>query len=262
VSETIHLHAHLLERGRRFHRLGRPAEARVQLQRLLDDSDVASDVRAEAHRVFGQLELDAGRFRKARRHFVSAIGLEPLHAESYLLYANAVHSDPDADPRKAVIACRRATRLFPSDPRYWAALGQSCLNAGNETLARKAYRRAARLRLDDLEILDDVVRGLVRLGRSSEARRVLTAARFRMPRNAGVAGLWKQFRFDSARREQRRRRLAINEQPVLLPFTPARNSNAKETVASPVVPRADRTSRPQPHLLRHIGRQSDPRRAN
>jgi Flp pilus assembly protein TadD len=262
VSETIQFHAHLLERGRRLFELARPSEARAILQPLLDDSRAEPDIRAEAHRVLGELDLDAGNFRGARRHFATAIGLQPSRGGTYLRYAAAVHADSAADPRKAYTACRRAIRLSPCDANCWLAYGASCLRIGDHKRARRAFRRAARLQPDDLKTLAAAVGGLTSLGRHGEARRVLEAARFRAPRNAGILGLWNRFRFDSARRKQVRQHSPLNDDAALLPFVPARDSSGTEAAASPVVLRADRSSRATPHLLRLFGRQSDPRRAN
>jgi Flp pilus assembly protein TadD len=261
VSETIHLHDYLLNRGRGFYRLGRFTDARAHLRGLLNDSVAAPHLRGEAHRLFGEMDLKSGCFQRARRHFAAAARLHPLNADTLLRYAEAVSADPDADPKKAVSACRRATRLYPFEPRYWVALGHSCMAASDLRLAEKSFRRAARLRPVDLESLAGLIHGLVSLGNDVEAERVLSAARFRSPHCPGIVGLWNQFQFDRAHRQQERERTTVAGAPTIVPF-PGRNSETPAATASPVVLRADRKSRPAPHLLRMFGKKSDPRRAN
>jgi predicted Zn-dependent protease len=233
--------------------LGRWADGSAALRRLLSHPEATAQARAEAHSVLGELELAAGRFRRARRHFAAAIGLRPHAPAAYVRYAAAVEADPDADARKGCAALRRAIRIDPYEPAYFAALGRLVLRMGDDKRAYRAFRRAARLRPDSLPVLADVVDGFVLTGRDDEARRTILAARFRAPNDAAIIGLWNRFRFDCLRREQMQAgRGASLARQAILPF-PEPTSAGVSDDASPGVIRADRRSRPTPHVLRLFG---------
>jgi predicted Zn-dependent protease len=250
VNDTVPLHAHLLGRGELLATMGRARAARVTLRRLLRQPEVPSASQAEANRVLGDLEFAAGRFRRARRYFAAAIGLRPYVAELYLRYAAAVEADPKANPRKGLAALRRAICVEPQEPGHWTARGRLALRAGDTKQARVAFRRAAGLRPETVTVLAEIVDGFVAMGREDEARRVLIAARFRAPNDAGIAQLWNQFRFDCLRLEQARSsRGARAGADTILPF-PEPVASCSPVEGRSVVIRADRVSRPRPHVLR------------
>ncbi len=262
LTISIHLHDHLLANGRDFHRIGRTADARCVLRRLLAASDVAPPVRAEANSLLGELEFSLGNYRQARRHFAAVMGLRPYDTESCLRYADAVDADSNADPHKGWMARRRATRIDSFDSRCWSALGQSGLRIGDRKRALRAFRRAARLRPERVETLTELVDGFMTLGHTRDAAAVLNCARFRCPHDSGIRALWNRFRFDILRMEQNSRRDQSDlSECTVLPF-PGRTSNAASECGQPVVLRADRRSRTAPHLLRLLGMRIDPRRAN
>jgi tetratricopeptide (TPR) repeat protein len=261
LNTSIHLHDHLLSTGRRLLEIGRTAEARRALDPLVDAADLTPHVRAEAHSILGEIEFGLGRYRKARRHFAVVIGLRPYDTETCLRYADAVDADPIADPHKAWAARRRATRIDSFDSRCWAALGQSGLRIGDRKRALRAFRRAAKLRPERIETLAEVVNGFVTLCRMREARRALNCARFRRPHDAGIEALWNRFRFDCLHRQQQAERIGgADDEPTILRF-PGRTTETTRA-GEPIVLRADRQSRPVPHLLRLFGMRVDPRRAN
>jgi predicted Zn-dependent protease len=239
-------------------RLGRPRAARRLLHRLTRHTDAAPRARAEAHRLVSEIELAAGQFRRARRHLMAAIRLRRHADELYFEYARGVEADPEGNPRKAVAALRVAVGIDPYEARSWALLGRMAVEAGDRTLARKALRRAVRLRPEAAEILADVVKGFLDLGRPAEARAVLSAARFRAPHDAKITGLWNQFRFDQIAGQQRAR-MATNRRAIL-PF-PIQSTDVPVADGSPVVLRADRRSHSAPHVLRMFQVRSGPRRA-
>jgi Flp pilus assembly protein TadD len=249
LNSSIHVADHLLSTGRHLHEIGRNVDARRHLERLLSTSEITPHHRAEAHSLLGEIEFGLGRFRQARRHFATLIGLRPYDTETCLRYADAVDADPDADPVKGWIARRRATRIDSFDSRCWTALGHSGLRIGDRKRALKAFRRAARLRPERLDTLVELIDGFDGLGRPSEGRAILTAARFRSPNDAGVLALWNRFRFDRAQRRQHAAK--CNAEPTILPFPGRQSTSTSE--AEPVVLRADRRSRPVPHLLRLFG---------
>lgn len=259
MSDPIPLADRLFIRARRLHHAGQTTEAARLLRRLANQDEVRPSLRAAAHQLLGQMELDAVRFRRARGHFAAAIRLQPLEAESYFNYAAAVEADPDGEPRKAWAALRKAIGINSFEPRYWAALGRVALRMGERKRAVRAFRRAARLGPDTVELLGEVVNGFVALGRRRAAAALVTAARFRDPRNAALERLQNRFRFDRAREAQERARRDVAG-PAILPF-PGRSAEPAAATATPGIVRVDRGSRPTPHVLRMFGARPDPRRA-
>lgn len=261
MSNSLVFHNHLLSRGTKLIRLGQLAEGRELIQILLAGDHTPAHVRASARCLLGEIEFDAGHYRNARRHYLAAMNLRPFDPEACLAYARAVEVDIDADPRKGYAACRRAVRVDEFEPRSWIALGRAAIRVGKLAVSLKAFRRAARLQPERIETLAELVNGFLTLGRVNAAQGVLTVARFRSPHDTQLLSLWERFRFDCARRGQQSVRRAVEElEPVVLAF-PGRNTQSK-VVGEAVVIRADRASRPQPHVLRMFGMRSDPRRAN
>jgi len=256
VSDPLSFADHLLSRARLMLRIGRVVDARRLLRRALVNSGDSTRIRADALCLLAGIELDAGRFRPARRRLAAAIRLRRHADDLYVEYARAVLADPDADPRLAVKAMRRAVGIDPHEPRSWAVLGTAAIRAGDERLAHKAFRRAARLRPDQVDTLAEIVDGLVALGHEEEARTTLNAARFRSPKDPGVTALCDRFRFTLALREQQGDRSA----ETILPF-PTETRDRTGSPTHPVVLRADRRSTVAPHLLRLFGRRPGPRRA-
>jgi tetratricopeptide (TPR) repeat protein len=255
VSDPLSFADHLLSRARLMLRIGRVIEARRLLRRVLATSGETARPRADALRLLAGIESDGDRFRRARGYLVAAIRLRRHADDLYVEYARAVLADPDADPSRAVKAVRKAVGIDPHEPRSWAALGTAAIRAGDDRLAARAFRRAARLRPDLVDTLAEIVDGFLALGNEDEARAVLNAARFRAPKDAGVIALWNRFRFNLALREQ-----GPATDKAILRF-PVELRQRSETPTTPVVIRADRRSTRTPHLIRLFGRRSDPRRA-
>lgn len=251
---TIPLDRHLLNRGRLHLELGHPTEARGLLTGLLSRPDLATDLRAEAHRLLGEIAFHGQQFRLSRRHFLAAVRLQPAVAETYASFALAVETDPDADPVRAWKALRRAVRLNPIESRYWNALGQIALRLRKSAAALKAFRRAANLGPDRVATIAEIVDGFLALGHEREARSLLLAIRFKFPHDAGVVPLWDRFRFEATRRRQARR----SEPSPVLAF-PGRV--AEQSTAGSGVIRTDRFSKPAAHLFRLVGMGPGPKRA-
>jgi tetratricopeptide (TPR) repeat protein len=260
MTEPIRFLDRLFVRARRLIYVGQTTAPRRLLGRLTAQDGARATLRAAAHQLLGQLDVAAGNFRRARRHFAAAIKLQPFEAEQYARYAAAVEADPDADPRKGRAALRRALGIDCREPRYWAALGRAAARLGDRRRAVRAFRRAARLRPDTVEVLAEVVDGFLSVGRRRDAMRILTAARFRNPGDTGVEQLRDRVRFELLRRRQEVVRRTTTDGPVLLRF-PGRAVDAGATAASPAIVRVDRGSRPTPHVLRMVGAGPDPRQA-
>jgi tetratricopeptide (TPR) repeat protein len=249
---TISLDRHLLNRSHLLLDLGHPTEARALLVRLIDRPELADEMKAEAHRLLGEIAFHGQRFRRARRHFREAICLQPRVAETYVSFALAVETDPDANPVRAWKALRRAVRLNPDEPRYWTAFGQIALRLRKPHAALEAFRQASNLGPDRVSTIADIVDGFLCLGREDEARSLLLTIHFRHPHDASVAGLWDRFRFESTRRRQARR----DESTAVLAF-PGRTGETKSPAAGVI--RTDRFSMAGAHLFRLVG--FDPKRA-
>jgi tetratricopeptide (TPR) repeat protein len=247
MSEPLSLADHLLRQGRHLSQLGQSALARGCFLRLLALPAVANPLRAEARSALGQIELTSGNYKRARRHFAAAIGLRPYDAAAYYQYALAVEADPDGNCRRGRAALRKAIGINSFEPRYWIALGRVLTRLGDDRAARKAFRRAARLAVDDVVRLGEAVEGLVNLGQYQSAGAALRAARFRAPRDAALRQLWNRFLFDRARRAQ----IADREPAgaVILSF-PDRATQPVPAAATPGIVRVDRASRSTPHVLR------------
>jgi tetratricopeptide (TPR) repeat protein len=241
-------------------RIGRKADARRLLRNVSRQSNPSHRLRADAFCLLAEIELDAGRFRRARRHLAAAIRLRRHADELYVAYSRAVQADPNADPRLAVKAMRRAVGIDPFEPRSWAALGTAALNSGDTLLACKAFRRAARLRPDDFDTLSEIADGFLNLDLEGDARAVLTAARFRHSHRADLIALVDRVNFTHALRRQRQSTDRAGA-GAILPF-PIRPAELPDTELPPVDLRVDRAHNPRPHLFRLFGRQSGPRQAN
>src|SRR5262245_54978316 len=135
VNDSIHLHDHLLACARRLLDTGRNREARQALRCLLRQSEVQTQTRADAQYLLGEMELAAGRYRQARRHFAAAIGLRPYRPEAYVRYAEAVEADPDGHLRKGCAALKRAICIDPQEPAYPTILGRLAARMGDDKLA-------------------------------------------------------------------------------------------------------------------------------
>jgi cytochrome c-type biogenesis protein CcmH/NrfG len=98
---------------------GRPVDARRLFGRLIRQPELAPRVRAEALCLVAGIELDLGRYRRARRLLAAAIRLRRHADELYVEYAQAVAADPDGKPALAVKALRRAVAIDPFEPRSW-----------------------------------------------------------------------------------------------------------------------------------------------
>jgi cytochrome c-type biogenesis protein CcmH/NrfG len=260
VSDSLSFAEHLLARAHLMLQVGRPTAARKLLNTMLRQPGLSHRLQADGHRMLAGIELEAGRFRRTRRHLAAAIRLRRHADELYFEYARAVHADPEADPRLAVKAMRRAVGIDPFEPRSWAALGRAARLAGDAELARKAFCRAARLRPEEIDTLAEITDGLVALGLEQEARAVIAAAQFRLSKRTDVIGLCNRVKFLLAANRQRQDKVT-DEPATLLPF-PLRPAGTEKPDRSPVILRADRLSRSRPHLLRLFGQRIDPRRAN
>jgi Flp pilus assembly protein TadD len=260
MDTSINLLERLLAQGRRLLGMGRRGEARRHLEKLLALGGAPTHQRIEAHQLLGEIHVDAQRYRKARRHLVAALGLQPNCAETHFQLAMTLDLDPDADPKRAAKYFRKALEHKPDEARYWAGYGQICLRLGRDKAAYGAFIAAADLAPNSVNVIDEITDGLCFLGKEEDARAVLTAARFRLGHDAELEQLWNRFRFLQLHRKQQaaRRRQALAEgEAVILPFVPSKETSGPK--GEPVILRHDRLSRPAPHMTRLPEASSDPR---
>jgi tetratricopeptide (TPR) repeat protein len=260
MNQTINLVDRLLSQGRQLAFMGRSVEARRRLDKLLAFPDVPVAQRVEAHQLLADIHIDGQCYRKARRHLLAALGLQPECAETHYRLAVTLDLDPEVEPKKAARHFRKALELKPDEASYWSGYGQICLRIGKEKAAYGAFIAAADLAPMDVAIVDEIADGLCFLGKEEDARSVLTAARFRLGHDAELEQLWNRFRFLQLHREQQtaRRRQALAEgEAVILPFVPSREARDTSGLGEPIILRHDRFSAPKPHTARL----NDPKRA-
>jgi len=259
MNAAINLIDHLMSQSRRLVYMGRRVEARRRLDKVLAFPEVSANLRVEAHRLLAEIHLDSQCYRKARRHLLAALGLDPESAEIHFQLATVLDLEPDMPPKRAAKYFRKALELKPDEARYWSGFGQICLRLGREKAAYGAFVAAADLAPMDTAIIDEIADGMCFLGREEDARAVLMAARFRLGHSTELEQLWNRFRFLQLQRTQQaehRREALANGEAVVLAFVPAKATGEPVVNESGSILRHDRLSRPAPHTQR----KSDPKR--
>src|SRR5438105_3343089 len=240
--------------ARTLARTGRRTEALAQLERLLTHPDLPAILTADVRRLAAELELGAGRFARARRHLRAATVHEPDHARTHYLLGVAWEEDPHGDDRRAAVRFRKAARLDPENPLYWAVFGRAAVRCDRVKCGVRALLAAADMAqsLETVPTVRIIVEGLLEAGRVTTAQGVLTKVRFLCPGNREVNTLWERVRFEVARLQQNTRKTqdaatATDGDIIRLPFirlvgsAPGRMSGAGTI-------RRDRMSQPRPHL--------------
>lgn len=261
MHTTISLHHQLLARGRHLFDLGCLSESREALRPLVKQAGVATHTLSETHRLLGEIDLEFGNYRRARRHFAVAIHLVPDEASLYSLYAQSVEIDPEGDPLRAYKARRRAARLDPSSAAVWSSLGWSCMRMGKRSLAFKAFGRAMRLRPASLDTLGETIEGLLALNRLRDAEKAVRTSQFHFKKSSGLRSLADRVQFEILRSEQAERHDVEAGGAFVLQFVPGPTESTSRDV-DPRIIRKDRRSLPTPHLFKFFGNRSDPRRAH
>jgi hypothetical protein len=247
---------------------GRRTDALARLSRLLARPDVPAPIAADAHRLAGELLLEAENYTGARRHLRAAAALAGSDARTYYLWALAHERDPHGCDRRAARRFRIASRLEPNNALYRAAFGRAAVRSDRIRCGVRNLVAAADQAPGEMEVVRVAIQGLVEADRLAMARRVLTRASF-LCRGAARAREWnalvEQVRFATARREQRGERgttrhgqdaeFARDGGRVVLPFL--------RMAASGGVHRGDERTRydvvscPRPHFPRLRKRRAD-----
>jgi tetratricopeptide (TPR) repeat protein len=224
---TLNFVEHLLAHGRQLHRLGQAPQATRVLQRVISLRDLPADVVEETHRELGELHLEQGKYRLARRALAAALAQQPDEPHYHFLMGVAVLDDPKGQPRRALAHLRTALRLDPDNAEYNLEFALLALSMEKSRAALTALRRAAKLAPDNPEVLGRVADGLRSAGRHDEARSLLRAALFRQPRDRRFRELWARHQFELLHAAQQREvttwTLAA-QKPVILKFTRPRKT--------------------------------------
>lgn len=228
--------------------LGRPQDARVILEQLLSMPATDGVFRLEILRTLNQLEFHAGRYRRARAYLREAIQLAPGDANLYEQIALNIEADASTRLPVGLSAARRALRIDPREPRFAALLGRLALAMGKRKLARKAFRRVARLNPTAVDVLEATVTGFLQLELPHEATKLLMIARVEMENSSALRAVWDRLRFEL----ERARQLAGKDAPAVLSFPAGRESTGTHLPGEGIL-RADRGSAAgRPHILRRI----------
>jgi Tfp pilus assembly protein PilF len=265
MNGNLNLVDRLLARGRSLQELGRLDEAADVLNRLTGLEGLSGEVVEQTHVRLAELRLQQQQYRLARRHLAAALLHQPNHPRYHYLMASAVNLDDEADPRRALRHYRKSLRLDPNQPRCRAELGLLSVQLGQTDSGLRDLRRAADMAPDDVDVLEMLLEGLCWCERIEEARRVLQAARFRLPRNGRVQELWSEFEYEQLRRSQAvrqpRRLPPRDEGPVLLPFVRPSGVPSGTAPAAGIV-RRDPPSAPSGPHAPPSGRRVSRRRAH
>jgi tetratricopeptide (TPR) repeat protein len=223
MSRTLNLVDHLLMTGRNFQALGRIHDALRTLKRLCRFRELPTEAAEEAQARLGEMQIQRGKFARARRHLTAALRACPENARYHYLLATAVDADPHADPQRAAEHYRRSLELDPDQPDCLVRHGELLLRLGQREEGLGCLCRAVELSPNDPEVVGKLAAGLRLANQADEARSVLRAALFRNRRDHRFHQLWNDFRFQEARRGQAAARRQDEEAggedgPVLLPF--------------------------------------------
>ena len=240
--------------ARSLARTGRRTDAIAHAERLLARPDLPAAVAADTRRLIAELLIESERFKAAQRYLRAARELQPDHPRTHYLAGLALERDPAGDDRRAALRFRKASQLEPGNPSYRAAFGRAAARCGRLKTGLRQLLGAAEMVTADAGVIRFVVEGLIEVGRPGTARRVLTKARFRFPKQGDLARLAERVLFETARvRQQITRkvqdaRIATDGDLVLLPFIRVVGTDEGTKAAGTI--RRDVVSLPRPHLAR------------
>jgi tetratricopeptide (TPR) repeat protein len=252
MSRTLNLVDHLLMAGRNFQTLGRIPDALRTFKRLCSFRVLPPEAAEEAQARLGEMQLQRGKFARARRHLTAALRSCPDNARYHYLLATAIDGDDHADPQRAAKHYRRSLEIDPDQPECLVRHGELLLHLGQREEGLGCLCRAVELSPNDPEVVGKLANGLRLANQVEEARSVLRAALFRNRRDGRFHKLWNDFRFQEVRRQQVAERQQEAEEdgedgPALLPFP---------RPGTPAAP--DETPRPSRKLVRQDGPETLP----
>jgi tetratricopeptide (TPR) repeat protein len=231
MSRTLNFVHHLLDMGRNLQRLGQTRAASRLLGRLSSFRELPNDLAEEAQLRLGELHLQCGQFKKARRRLAAALLIQPDSARSHYLMAGAIEDDEECNVAEALTHYRRCAKLDPDNAEYFCAWGLLALDLRETEEGLEALRRAAELAPDDPDVLRQVLEGLREAGEIDEAAKLLQTALFHNPRDQRLRELRSHHQFQLLRAEQQvaaRDRLPAEHTPPILPFTRPEPDNDRQ----------------------------------
>jgi tetratricopeptide (TPR) repeat protein len=253
MSKTLNLCDHLLLQVRKFQSLGVDHRALRILGNLSRLGDLPTDAAEETQVRMAELLLKQSKFARARRHLTAALAHQEDNAQYHYLMAWAVESDRRGQPARALHHYQRCVELDQDNPHYHADAGLFALGHRQVEQGLGWLRRAVALAPDDVEVVAQVLRGLLDAGHTDEARKTARAALFRNSGDRRFRQLWNDFRFQELHQEQQQTRKqryirgAIAEGRICLSF----QQMTVETASGRRVVRQDGPShRPAPHYVR------------
>ncbi len=199
MQQTISYAAALLERADHLCEDCLYEQALPLLERLLELEHTPLWVRREVLALLAEIELDRGRYYKARRHLTAALAYEPRDAHVLFLIGLSFEWQEEPMLDRAYQHYRQAATIDPDNPLYLAA--QQCLRA--ELFQSDAVRRAAVRRLltayqadpDSPEVCYYFARGLLAAGKLGQAEWIVRRAMRRWPELAEFVELLQRIRF-------------------------------------------------------------------
>lgn len=248
--------------ARTLARSGRRTDALRQVRCLLARPDLPVGLATDAHRLAAELEIEAERYKPARRHLRAAATLDAGNARTYYLIGRAFEIDAEGNDRRAAVWYRKASRLEPRNSLYRAAFGRAAVRCDRVKLGVRELTAAADADPDNVAVLRVVIDGLLEAGKVRTARRILTTTRFLCPRNPEVLRLWERTRFETARVGQGYTRstqdagFATEGDVLILPFVRVVRPDASGKTSTGRV-RRDVVSLPRPHLGRLPSQKAD-----
>jgi tetratricopeptide (TPR) repeat protein len=257
MSRTLNLCDHLLLQVRKYQSLGVDDRALRILGNLSRLGELPADAAEETQVRLAELLLKQRKFARARRHLAAALAHQEDNAQYHYLMAWAVEGERGGTPGRALHHYQRCVELDQDNPHYHADAGSFALGHGQVEQGLGWLRRAVELAPDDVELVGQVVRGLLDAGHTDEARQMARAALFRNSGDRRFRQLWNDFRFQELHQEQQQARKqryirgAIAEGRICLSF----QQMTVETANGRRVVRRDGPSpspshRPAPHFLR------------
>jgi len=232
MSRTLHLIDRLLAIAQNSQTMHRDREA-VHYLRRLAALELPPAVAEEVQARLGEIYLQQGQYRRARRHLAIALLYQPDSARYHWQLAAALRKGRYRDLDRAATHYEKSLAIDPEQPRSMAEFGLLCLRLDRIEEGLAALTRAVDLAPNDAAIVARLIKGLCRSDRKEEARDVLRAARFRNPRDGRFRRLYNDFMFDRLLEQQENQRLSLTEgdSRMILPFAlPERSDRPRQEI--------------------------------
>jgi tetratricopeptide (TPR) repeat protein len=223
MTITVSFVDQLLARARLAQEQGRTADALAHLTRLASFPELSPAVSEEVQVRLGVLHLRRRRFRRARRHLLAVLALNPDNPRYHRLLGLALAHDLHGDHGRAWRHYSRALDLAPGKARWRGEAGLLAVRLGRTEEGLALLQQAHEQAPEDAVVLGKRVQGLCLAGQLDEAERLVRLARFRAPRCGLVSRLWFDLRLADLRRQQESAAAEDSAavEPVLLPFARA-----------------------------------------